>query len=402
MTLEQLRAKQDELGGRINALSAKENRTAEETAELLAKLADAESVQTEIDIQARTAKVNAYSASPRPLTVKPEAPRAAASGMDKLDRFFATMAKGNRAVAAANDLFNEGTDADGKYLLPVDKKPLQSLIAPPQMVHSMCDIIFTNSNAVTVSVNEDPSWSDDLAAADVAEGDAFVEDKFGFGSVTLTLVKRGVLARVTREMVEDVPGIGQTMTSKITEKLAWKLHTLAVAAFLAASSKVAVAKTAGAAAGSAPDLANINKMYSSMLPQHRVGAVWLANPQLETVLEQLYVQGTTGGIFPVYLPANGLAGKPNATLKGIPIMYVEGMPAVGTTGDLVLVNPSTFYCVLKTNGARIETSVDAEFKNDIVLWKGAQRVVFGSKYTKAITRSDGTTAGNVITLATRA
>ena len=48
---------------------------------------------------------------------------------DKLDRFVATLPKGLRAISnAADDLFNEGTNADGKYLLPVDKRQMISQV----------------------------------------------------------------------------------------------------------------------------------------------------------------------------------------------------------------------------------------------------------------------------------
>jgi HK97 family phage major capsid protein len=396
MNLDQMKQKRLDLLNRITELQAGEDAEA-----LNAAVTEAEALDTAITVRERAESLQNRLAQPAPRVAKPTvvAPAKVVTAEGRLDAFFTALPRGESAVMnTAGDLFKEGTNADGGYLLPVDKRELLRLLAPPEMVHSRCDIIFTPSNATTIPVDEDPVWSSSLAAGDVVEAAALTEGKTAFGTVDISLVKRGALARVTREMLEDNTGIGEHVITKLTGKLAWKCHALAVAAFIAAPSKKQVAKTGGAAVGSAPDIANVQAMWTSMLIPMREKAVWLANPQIETKLQGLLIPGST---IPAYMPANGLADAPNGKLFGRPIYFIEGLPAVGTEGDLMLVDPTSFFCVMKSAGPRIAVSTEAEFKNDVVCYSGYVRCAFKSKFTAVITRADSTTAGNVVTLQTR-
>lgn len=315
-----------------------------------------------------------------------------------LNAIVAAMPRGLHAVqAAAGDLFRESQSADGGILLPVDKRALISLLAPPDLIHGRCDITTTTSNAASLPIDADADWSADLAAADVAEGATVDEGKVAFGSVDAVLGKSMVIARVTREMLEDNTGIGEYVLNKLARKLAWKLHAKAITAFLASGGKVTVAKSAGAAAGSAPTLSNIQSMLTSLLTANRMAGVFLANPSLEPLLGNITI-----GNMPVYLPMGSIANEPYGKLYGRPIVFVDGLPAVGTTGDLAFVDPSTFWGVLKSVGPRVDMSTEAEFKNDIVVYKGSVRSHFVSKWSATVERPDGTDAGNIALVATRA
>lgn len=370
-------------------------------ADLAAAVDKAAALEAEIVTMEKADAMRARVDAPGKRVIAPAAPAAAAAPA-VLDAFFGNLPRGARAIQnATGDVFQESAAGDGGYLLPVDKRALISLLLPADTCCAMCDQVFTQSNSITVPVDEDADWSTSLAAGDVAEGAALTESKAAFKSLDLTLAKRGVLTRVTREMLEDNSGIGEYAVNKIARKLAWKLHTVCISAFLASGAKKTIAKTTGAAVGSAPDLANIQKMWTGMLPDHRAGAVWLANPQLETVLQTLSVTGSGGGVFPIYIPAGGLSEAPYGKLYGRPVMFMEGLPAIGTEGDLTLVAPSQFYLAMKQAGPRLGVSVDAEFKNDVVVYSGYIRAVCKSKFSAPITRADGSTAGTVVTVATR-
>lgn len=403
MTLAEKIAKRIELLNSIK--TARNDGTAVDA--LTALVSEAEALSAEIVAEERADALVASLESPARPQIKPSpvasAPVRKPTREAQVDAFYAALPRGERAlVAAANDIFQEAVPADGGYVIPVDKRELMKLIAPEGMVHTLCDTIFTGSNAVTLPLDEDAPWSASLDAGDVAEGAALTEEKIAFTTKTFTLSKAGALARVTNEMLSDVSGFGGYVQGKLGDKLSWKLHARAIAAFLASPAKKTIAKTVAAAAGSAPDLANVQAMWGGMLAQHKASAVWLANPLLEASLQNLRLADANGNVFPVYIPAGGISDSPYAKLYGRPIYFVEGMPAVGTEGDLSLVCPQTFYQVLKASGPRIEYSTEAEFKNDVVLYRGYIRSVCASKHTGLITRADGTTAGNVLTVGTRA
>lgn len=301
----------------------------------------------------------------------------------------------------SGDVVQEAQGADGGYLLPVDKRSLQQLLVPPESIHGRTDILLTPSNAVTLPIDDDPVWSTVMGSSDLAEGGTLTEGKAVFKTATLSLVKKGILVRVTSEMLEDGTNIGPYVLNKTAQKLEWALSKMSFAAFLASGGKVTLAKTSGAAANSAPDLANVQAMWTSMLVQHRANAVWIANPQLETVFQKYSVTGANSGVFPIYIPAGGISEAPYAKIYGRPVIFSELSPAVGTEGDLMLTDPTTFFTVMKSGGPRTDVSIHAEFSKDVVGYRSYIRAVCASKFSTKITRGDGTYAGNTITVATR-
>jgi HK97 family phage major capsid protein len=301
----------------------------------------------------------------------------------------------------SGDLAREGTGGDGGYLLPVDKRSLQVLLT--QGNDTICgrtDILLTPSNAVTIPVDDDAQWSTIMGAADVSEGGTLTETKPSFKSLTLALVKKGVLVRVTSEMLEDGTNIGPYVLNKTASKLRWALDKTCFTAFHASGAKVAVAYS-GNRDGTTklPTLAGIQKMWTSMLVEHRQNAIWIANPQLETVFQNY----TIGSYAPAYLPAGGISGAPYSTIYGRPVIFSELAGVVGASNnatDLTLVDPTSFFCVLKSGGPRTDVSIHSEFAKDVVGYRSFVRVVCASKFSSQITRGDGSSvAGNVVTIA---
>jgi HK97 family phage major capsid protein len=397
------------VASRINELVAiGAARSSEQNAEFDRATADFDRLSAELSRLGAADRINSELAQPQPRAVRAtsstftpgayEGVTTSTVAAAKLDAFIAALPYGaHRIAATAGDVFQESQGGDGGYLLPVDKRSLLSILAPPELVHSRCDILYSSSNSTQVPIDEDADWSSSLAAEDVNEGAALTEQKAAFKLLDLTLAKKGVLTRVTREMLEDNTGIGERVTTKLGGKLAWKLHKMAITAFLASGGKITVAKTSGAAAGSAPDIDNILAMETGLLAENYAKSVWLANPKIKPALSKLVL-----GQVPVFMQGQSLANGAPETLRGRPIFFVDGLPAQGTEGDLTLVDPSMFYGVLKSTGPRIEESVHAEFKNDVVQYRGYVRAAFASKLSAKITRPDSTEAGNVVTLGTRA
>lgn len=409
--VQKLVEERNQVAARVNELVAQSARSAAEEREFTELTDRFDTLSSHIRAE-QAAEINAVLAAPSPRNVKPTpvpgfvrgnreeiaASMSSPKFSAELDSFIGAIPYGpHRVAAASGDIFQEAQGADGGYALPADKRELQALLAPPELVHSRCDIIYTRTNSVQLPTDEDPDWSSSLAAEDVNEGAALTEQKSPLKLLDLTLLKKGALTRVTKEMLEDNTGIGARVVTKLSGKLAWKLHKMAITAFLASGGKIVVAKTGGAAAGSAPDIDNVLAMETGLLAENLARAVWLANPKLRPSLSKLVI-----GQVPVFLQGQSLANGAPETLRGRPIFFVEGLPAQGTEGDLTLVDPSMFYGVLKAAGPRIEESIHAEFKNDVVQYRGYVRAVFASKLQAKITRPDATEAGNVVVLATRA
>jgi HK97 family phage major capsid protein len=411
MDLEQMKKKRDELLAKIAELQGSDKPEALD--ELVNVVDEAEKLDRQIAATQKASALQARMAAPAssPATRRAEGARPAAAPAPqptgllamsdpRIDRLVTALPFGDQRFAAAlqnatGDAFKESAGPGGGFLLPVQKEALQQVLAPPTMVHALTDIIPVASNAIDIPTDEDPAWSDNLAAADLNEGDELVEDDAPFKIINLRLGKSGALVRVTREMLEDGTGIGAWILAKLNEKLAWKLHAKAVSAFLNSPAKVSITET-NAGGTLPPSLDDVISVWGAMISSMRAGAVWLANPTIEATMMK-WVVGTTA----VYLPPGGVADAPFGRLFGRPVFFIEGLPAAGTEGDLSLVAPQMFWCGLKQAGPRIEESIHAEFKKDVVLYRGYIRSVCKSKLAAPITRPDATTAGNVVTITTR-
>ncbi len=299
----------------------------------------------------------------------------------------------------AGDYVQEGTPADGGYALVTDaRSEILSAIAGPETLFGRLETLFTSGNAITLPVDEDPAWATGgFHGHAISEAASYTAGTPQIGQLSITLAKKGTLVYVTEEMLSDVANIGSFVTRKSAVKLGWMVDAAVWAAMIGAASIKTVAKTTNAASASAPDLDNIETMWVGLHTGFRKNAIWLANPNLEPVLRSL-VLGTYN---PVFMPAGGISAAPYSTLMGKPIIFSEHCAAIGTTGDLLCVDPSAFYGVMRNGG--VQNSVSAHFKFDLDLqaFKASVRVAAISKLKAAITRPDSTTCSNVVALATR-
>ncbi len=413
LTLAEMLEHRTALLQRIEDLRAEDDKTGNAAEALNAALDEAERLNGDIERAQRFEDIQKKVAEPvrraRPDgSVRKKDPGQFADMNEFYRSIAATMTRGfiDPRLGATNtsgDLSREGTGADGGYLLPSDKRGLQILLGQNyETIASRTDILLTPSNSATIPVDDDPQWSTSMGAADISEGGTVTETKPTFKTLTLALVKKGVLVRITGEMLEDGTDIGPYVQNKTVQKLRWAIDKAVFTAMLASGAKVTVAYTSGTTrdgTSKLPLLGGVQKMWTSMLEEHRRNAVWIANPQLETTLQNY----TIGSYAPAYLPAGGISQAPFATIYGRPVLFSElaGVSGTSTTGtDLVLADPTGFFTVMKNAGPRSDVSVHAEFAKDVVGYRSFVRVVCASKYSATITRGDGSsTAGNVVILA---
>ena len=169
---------------------------------------------------------------------------------------------------------------------------------------------------------------------------------------------------------------------------------------LNAAATVSVAKETGQAAATVV-FNNISKMWARMWAPARANAAWFINQSTEPQLDVMAVPVGTGGV-PVYLPAGGLAGSPFATLKGRPVIPVEYTAALGTVGDICLVNFGEYIGVSK-GGLKTDSSMHVYFTTDEMALRFVLRYTAEPTWDAALTpRDGGNTLSPYVTVATRA
>lgn len=130
---------------------------------------------------------------------------------------------------------------------------------------------------------------------------------------------------------------------------------------------------------------NLAKMFAR---HYRGGgqSVWLMNQDVFPQLVQLGVNVGLGGSA-IFVPGNSLAGRPNDTIFGYPIIYFDHCSTLGDVGDILLVNLSQYYLGTKAgmDSPRFESNIYLYFEYNQEEFSWAYRVDGRSPWPKAFT-----------------
>jgi HK97 family phage major capsid protein len=228
------------------------------------------------------------------------------------------------------------------------------------------------------------------------------------GLINLKLKKCAGLAYVSDEMLEDSPiSMEPFLKAAFTDALAFELDWVAIngtgagqpLGMLTSPCNVEVAKE-GEQSADTIVFENIVKMYARMW---RTGqAVWMANRNTFPQLSTMVMPVGTGGV-PVYLPANGAAGQPNATLMGLPLIFTEHMRSLGDAGDIGMFDWSQYLIGNKAAGLQFASSIHLKFDYDQTAFRFVYRIDGQPWWKSAMTpRYASETLSPCVTLAERA
>jgi HK97 family phage major capsid protein len=133
--------------------------------------------------------------------------------------------------------------------------------------------------------------------------------------------------------------------------------------------------------------ADLSGMWSKLLPASWGRAVWAFSP---TVVPQL-LQLKDGASRAIFISIDqGITQKPNWSLLGRPAIPTEKLPALGSTGDLLLFDP-TLYVIGDRMQIEIAASEHVNFLKNQMTWRVVERVDGQPWLEKAITLQDAGT-----------
>jgi HK97 family phage major capsid protein len=132
---------------------------------------------------------------------------------------------------------------------------------------------------------------------------------------------------------------------------------------------------------------NIDNMWARMWARSRKNALWHINQDAEPQLNQMNQAVGTGGQL-VYLPPGGVANAPNASLYGRPMIATEYNAALGSPGDIALVDWSQ-YTIVDKGGVQMATSIHVAFDTDEMRFRITYRVDGKPMWTKPMTPFKG-------------
>lgn len=240
-----------------------------------------------------------------------------------------------------------------------------------------------------------------------AEGNAGDESRPKFRMVEFDLKKLISKMTVTDEMLADAGFLTAIAMQGFSEEVMFMTEDAIVEGtgaglplgWLNSTALVSVAKETGQAAATIVK-ENIDKMWSRMWARSRKNAIWYMNQDIEPQLASLNAPVGTGGQL-VYLPPGGISAAPNATLYGKPLIATEYNAALGTVGDLTLIDPSQ-YTIVDKGGVQMAQSMHVAFDTDETRFRITYRVDGKPMWSVALTPFKGSaTKSPFIALATR-
>lgn len=312
---------------------------------------------------------------------------------------------------------NVTTDVDGGFLVaPEYGKKLLQLIESESVLYSRVNRIPMSvgntyvENYIEAKSRADGQRNGQIQSYWLDEAAQYTPSKLQFGQKSKTLSKLTGLCYATDEALDDAPMLESIITKAFRDEFAFVIDSAILngdgasrnpLGILNSPALVTVAAESGQAAGSVV-AANVLNMWNAMVSQNRKNAVWLISQDLEPLLIQMYIAvGTSGGV-PVYMPSTGLAGAQYGTLMGRPVIPMEQCSEPGTTGDILLVDPTAYNWIEKGN-LKGDTSIHVKFVTGEVAYRFSLRGTGFPAWDTPITPYKGATARSpYVALAPRA
>lgn len=283
-----------------------------------------------------------------------------------------------------NSAHVESIGEDGGFLVESDfRAEIQKKVMSDESLLPRTKLFQTSKNILSLPINEVAPWDGTgIQAFWEGEGSIHQESKTKFGEANWKLRKVTAFVKASDELLSDAPALESWIRSEAPAAIMHKINAAIISGngvnkplgFLNSGFKYKVAKESGQASLTVL-FENVVKMTGRILPQSFARAVWLVNPAVLDQLRLMKFDSTATSPVPAYLPPSGLAEAPYGTLMGRPILpMMGGVSALGTEGDIALVDLSYYYAVVKTTGIVSDMNTSVLWDRDQACFKFQMRI----------------------------
>ena len=243
-----------------------------------------------------------------------------------------------------------------------------------------------------------------MSASWIGEGATATEVTGTTRKLKLKAKKLAIFSSASSELLSDSPAFGQEYEEAMTKAAGWNLDD----AFLNGTGSgqplgalidpavVSVAKEVGQAAATIVH-ENLTKMLARLYGPSQDNAVWVCSRTAIPQLLGLTIDVGTGGSHIPVLKGNGL----QFTMLTRPVIFTEKVPALGTVGDISLVDFSHYVIGMRSD-ISLETTNAISWHEDEIDFRAILRADGRGKWREAFTPKNGDTQSWCVTLATRA
>lgn len=412
MTIEQIRARLQEISAALEGMQAgDEGFSAEQLEQIDSLNVEFEGLNTQLSAAEKVEAMRAKTSAGRKTSaVVPTGDNAARIqvGENRASRFggFESTGAWLMAVKKAgqsgevdkrflNTAAKESIGEDGGFLVPeeIGAAILKKIEGDGSLMASTT-AIQVGGNSLVLNVDENAPWSGGVTAAWTGEGQTIAESKPSFKQAQWRLQKLAALIKATDELLDDATALESYILAAAPGAFVHQINKAILSGngvakplgIINCPFTVSVAKESGQDNDTVV-AENIVKMYSRMLPQSRSNAAWYVNPAVE---EQLRLLKDNNDNFIYLSPGSQMNQTPYATLLGRPVIpLMAGIPALGDTGDIIFADLSYYYMIRKASGIKSATSIHLHFDKEITSFRFSMRLDGKCPYQSAVTTEFG-------------
>lgn len=310
-----------------------------------------------------------------------------------------------KLLNAATTYGNEGTGADGGFLVPPEfSRQLWQKVEAEENLMGRCTELTPSGNSMAIPKDETTPWgTGGVRVYWEAEANAATASKAALELSTMRLHKLMALCPASDELIEDASGYESYLQAMVPGRMAATINTAIVngtgagqpLGILKAPSLISVAKQTSQPADTIW-MKNIHKMWARMYAPYRRNALWLINQDIEPSLFGMAFQATGASsdlpgtsAVPAYLPPNGLNDSPYGSLMGRPVIPLQACSSVGDQGDIILVDLKQYWLLRKAAGLKTDTSMHFYFDQGLTAFRFTFRINGQPMASSTITPQNG-------------
>ena len=287
-----------------------------------------------------------------------------------------------RLMAAAT---GAGTQVDSSlgFAVPREVAPgIEREMFEGGEILSRVDARSITGNNITYNVVDETSRADGSRGGGVLgywvdEGTAPTASNTKLAKLEMKLRKVGAFGVMTDELLSDAIALGGELEASFADELIFQVENKvyrgngasAPQGFLNAPCLVTVTKETNQAAATI-NTRNLSNMWVRMPARSKKNAAWLINSECGPQLDELTLPAGTGALAPRFVnyDNNGIL-----TIKGRPVIEVEYAEAVGTAGDIALVDLAK-YRLIRKGGVEQASSMHVYFATGEQAFRAFYRV----------------------------
>lgn len=288
--------------------------------------------------------------------------------------------------------------SDGGFLIPeVLRAELLRVALEKAIVRSRARVIPMDSLTVPFPTIDTTSNVSSIYGGVVGywteEGATLTTSQPRFGRVELRAQKLALYTEIPNELIRDAqPALEAFIAQIFPEAIAWFEDVAFFVGggageplgFLNAPARVQVTRTTGGTVV----WADVVKMYARMLPASLDRAVWIVSPDVLPALLQMTVGTGNTAVWIGGGPRADGSQSPPMSMLGLPLIVSEKAAAVGTAGDLNIVDFG-FYLLGDRQAMSAAQSDEFKFSSDVTAFRVIERVDGRPWLQSAITPQNG-------------